>query len=40
MYREDLTSSIREDCYMCQLHYLRFNLFIFEVDPSRVVSLL
>ena len=38
MYRGDLTASIKEDCYMCQLHYLRYNLLIFEVDPSRVVS--
>ncbi len=37
MYRGDLTASIKEDCYMCQLHYLRYNLLIFEVDPSRVV---
>ena len=38
VYRGDLTASIKEDCYMCQLHYLRYNLLIFEVDPSRVVS--
>ena len=40
VYRGDITSSIKEDCYMCQLHYLRYNLLIFEVDPSRVVSTL
>ena len=37
VYRGDVTNSIKEDCYMCQLHYLRYNLLIFEVDPSRVV---
>ncbi|BDA43807.1 hypothetical protein COCOBI_04-8240 [Coccomyxa sp. Obi] len=48
VYRPDLTASIAKDCYMCQLHYLRYNLLIFElhylrynllifeVDPSRV----
>jgi hypothetical protein len=36
VYREDLTAAIMNGCYMCQLHYLRYNLLIFEVDPSRV----
>ena len=31
VYRPDLTASIAKDCYMCQLHYLRYNLLIFEV---------
>lgn len=39
MYRPDLTAAIAKDCYMCQLHYLRYNLLIFEVDPSRVVPI-
>ena len=39
VYRGDLTESIKDDCYMCQIHYLRYNLLIFEVDPSRVVGL-
>ena len=39
MYRGDLTESIKETCELCQLHYLRYNLLIFEVDPSRVVVL-
>ncbi|CAK0779713.1 hypothetical protein CVIRNUC_004832 [Coccomyxa viridis] len=37
VYRGDLTESIKETCELCQLHYLRYNLLIFEVDPSRVV---
>lgn len=40
VYRGDITNSIKEDCYMCRLHYLRYNLLIFEVDPSRVVNAL
>ena len=39
MYRGDLTESIKDDCSMCQIHYLRYNLLIFEVDPSRLVGL-
>ena len=37
VYRGDIAASIKDDCYMCQLHYLRYNLLIFEVDPSRMV---
>ena len=40
VYRGDFTESIKDDCHMCQIHYLRYNLLIFEVDPSRVVGLL
>ena len=40
MYRGDLTEAIKDNCHLCQIHYLRYNLLIFEVDPSRVVGLL
>ena len=39
MYRGDLTEAIKDGCNLCQIHYLRYNLLIFEVDPSRVVGL-
>lgn len=36
VYRPDLTASIAKDCYMCQLHYLRYNLLIFEVRAADI----